>query len=355
MHRRRPVSHRRLRPTLWRRARITGIAVMIFLAWTGWYIKLAGHHLSLDRDSIPPNFWGATYSKKYALELGLDWQETYRAILDDLKIRSLRLPIYWDDIEKKEGLFDFSEYDWMLDEAAARGVSVIPVVGRRQPRWPECHEPAWTESLSPTDTDARHLAMSKITIDHLRHRGEIVSWQLENEYFLPWFGECPKANIDLLKEEIAYLRSVDARPILLTESGEFNTWRKASRFSDILGTTMYRVVWNEHLGYMRMPWPAWWYRAKAALIRRPLERAVVAELQAEPWPAQFKKVTEIDTKEASKSFSLQQLETNSELARRTGFTQAYFWGVEWWYWLKVNGDDSFWNEGKNIIQASHET
>jgi hypothetical protein len=154
----------------------------------------------------------------------------------------------------------------------------------------------------------------------------------------------------LLKKEITLLRERDTRPIILTDSGELNSWRKAARYSDTLGITIYRVVWNNYFGYFRWPWPAWLYTMKAKFAGKTTKTMIVAELQAEPWPAHFKKVQDISPEEAAKSFTVRQLETNAEIARRTGFQQTYFWGVEWWYWLKTKGDSSMWEAAKKIIQ-----
>ena len=65
--------------------------------------------------------FGATYSKEYAQSLGLDWKKAYTAVLDDLGIRLLRIPAYWDEIEPRPGQYDFSDVDWQLAEAGWRG------------------------------------------------------------------------------------------------------------------------------------------------------------------------------------------------------------------------------------------
>jgi hypothetical protein len=61
-------------------------------------------------------------------------------------------------------------------------------------------------------------------------------------------------------------------------------------------------------------------------------------------------VQNITASKAAKSFTVRQFTTNAEIARRTGFQQAYFWGVEWWYWLKVKGDSSIWDVARSTIQ-----
>ena len=47
--------------------------------------------------------WGVAFSKMFATEMGLDWRETYLAILDDLRVKRIRLPIYWQDVEAEAG------------------------------------------------------------------------------------------------------------------------------------------------------------------------------------------------------------------------------------------------------------
>ena len=34
---------------------------------------------------------------------------------------------------------------------------------------------------------------------------------------------------------------------------------------------------------------------------------------------------------------------------KTGFDTFYLWGVEWWYWLKLNGHDELWLEAKKLF------
>jgi len=335
----------------WRKRKRILLIIIALCVWLVWYVKFDGHHAVFKAQEVSSNFWGVTFSKKYAQELGLDWREAYIATIDDLGVKNIRLPVYWDDIEPQPGLFDFSEYEWMLKEGEARDVKFIVNIGRRLPRWPECHQPAWTGVLPEAHVDARHLVAAQTAFEFFREFDSIQYWQLENEYFFPWFGLCPEANPDLLQQEISYVRERDSRPIILTDSGELNSWRKAARYSDILGVTMYRVVWSNYFGYTRYPWPAALYRVKAAFADKDHSRMIVAELQAEPWPSHFQSVTAITPNEAAKSFSLRQFETNAEIARRTGFRQAYFWGVEWWYWMLKQGDSSMWEKAREIFKT----
>jgi hypothetical protein len=41
-----------------------------------------------------------------------------------------------------------------------------------------------------------------------------------------------------------------------------------------------------------------------------------------------------------------------EFAKQTGLDKFYFWGVEWWYWMKEKQNQpEIWNEAKNLFQG----
>ena len=133
--------------------------------------------------------FGITFSPEYARFLKLDWQKTYIDILDQLKVRHLRLPSNWEEIELSEGQFDFSTTDFMLDEASKRGAKVILVVGNKQPRWPECHTPLWAKALTLEKRQEKILNFIKIVVERYKDSSEVVAWEVENEPFLSFFGE----------------------------------------------------------------------------------------------------------------------------------------------------------------------
>ena len=85
--------------------------------------------------------YGMSFNTMYATELGLDWIETYDAIIDDLGVRHLRLAAHWPMIEPEKNEYNWVELDYQLAKAEASGTEVILAVGRRLPRWPECHVP----------------------------------------------------------------------------------------------------------------------------------------------------------------------------------------------------------------------
>ncbi len=327
------------------------ILLIIVSSW--YFFKIDRHFLTFQYTANQQSEWGITFSRPYAESLGVDWRQAYVALLDDLKIKNIRLPIYWSDIERADGVMDYSDYDWMLAEGEKRGVNFIAVVGRRLPRWPECHVPRWTGSLPEERIRDRELAMVTNTVQHFNNIQAIVSWQAENEYFVNWFGDCPKGDKEFLASVMARIRQVDTqRKIFLTDSGEFSTWSQVAGLSDNIGITMYRVAWNPSLGYTYTPWPAWLYRLKASWNKLAMSNTIVAELQAEPWPTASSSMKDLTVAEIQQSFPLQQLETNAELARRTGFSATYFWGAEWWYLRLLQGDNSYWETAKKIIHQT---
>ena len=77
--------------------------------------------LSWDLYSNKTEFvYGVSFSRFHSDELKLDWKKTYLAILDDLKVRRLRLTAHWPLTEPKDGVYNFSELDFQIKEAEKR-------------------------------------------------------------------------------------------------------------------------------------------------------------------------------------------------------------------------------------------
>ena len=130
-------------------------ATAVFLIGIGIFILIfSGKPTEL---AIGVESFGVTFSKKYALEMGLDWRAAYLAVLDDLKVKHLRIPAYWDEIESEEGKLNFSDLDWQLAEAERREAWVVLSIGYRLPRWPECHIPDWAKDKPRADFESRAL------------------------------------------------------------------------------------------------------------------------------------------------------------------------------------------------------
>jgi len=296
--------------------------------------------------------WGVTFSERYAKDLGLDWQRTFLAILDDLKVKKIRIIAYWDEVEPEKGKYNFNDLDWQIREIEKRGGEIIFAVGRRMPHWPECFEPNWAKGLSEKDKQTEIIAFLAETINHYKQRKSIKIWQIENEPFLRTFGKCPWPDVEFLEKEIALVRHLDfSRPIMITESGEFNTWVGGARRADIVGTSLYRKVWSKWFGYVKYPIPPVFYQRKSNLIKFlfDINEIMAIEVQAEPWGN--KPTQDMTPEEQDITMSFGQFNDVLEYTRKAGFDKAYLWGVEWGYWRKEKfGDDRFWNRTKELFK-----
>lgn len=294
--------------------------------------------------------WGLAFSKPFAIDMGLDWREAYIAILDDLKPKALRLPIYWQDVELEPGKYKFDDYDWMVKEAEKRNIKLVLVIGQKLPRWPECHLPNWAINLDSKNKQDSLLKLINELVERYKNLSNLWFWQVENEPFLP-FGECVNYDGSFLDQEIELVRREDPKhQIIVTDSGELSIWFQAAKRADVFGTTIYRIIYKEPIGYFKYPLPPkfFWFKANLVHLFYPGKPIIVSELQAEPWGPKL--IYDISLAEQEKSMNLKQFRDNIEYARAVGFPEVYLWGAEWWYWMKTKHQrPEFWQEAKSLI------
>lgn len=318
--------------------------VLLFLTALFIFFNLPGQTVRQDV------LLGITFSHRQAEALGLDWKEVYTALLDEMGVREIRLPVYWDLVEKERGTYDWSDVDWQLNEAKKRDAHIILTVGQRVPRWPECHLPEWTKN-DDTLRKERLVEFVGLAVDRYKNRDEIEMWQVENEAFLPFFGICPTLDVDVLDQEIAVVRSTDpTRPILMSDSGELSTWISAADRGDIFGTTMYRDIYKPGVGYYRYPIGPNFFKFKEWIARllTDQEEFYVIELQGEPWGPGW--IGHMPLDEQFKTMNEVQLRETLTYAQRVGFSRIYWWGAEWWYWLKEKqAYPAVWDEAKKAF------
>lgn len=324
---------------------ITILLILIVITSTFWVLDLP------ILFSSPNIQYGVTFSAPYVKSLGLDPEIVYQSLLTDLKVKKIRLPVYWNIVEERESKFNFQSLDRLLDIAKQHEVEVILAIGYKLPRWPECFQPSWALPLGQKDREEKILKYLEKTVDHFKDRREIVAWQIENEPYLN-FGLCEKLESNFLDREVALVRGKDSRMIILTDSGELSSWIEAMRKSDIMGTTLYRTVYAPIFGFFNYPIPPLAYNVKAQLIKRlfaPSSQGVfITELQAEPWPPE-KTLEQVKIEEQMKIFSLNHFKEVINYTKRTGFSIQYLWGVEWWYFMKVQGHPQYWEYAKSLF------
>lgn len=339
---------RRIKNAGWRRVLLitTSVVVSILILTT-----VIGRFIPEVENPV----YGVSFSKKYADELGLDWRETYQALLDDLKIRHYRLMSYWDEGEPERGKYHFDELDWQMEEAHKRGAKVSLSLGLRQPRWPECHRPTWYNDLSKVEQDDALFNYVGVVVDRYKDHPALLSYQLENEAVNSWFGTCTDKDIDQkrLAREFNYVKSLDNNTPVWMSLSDQHGLPIGKPVPDKYGYSVYRTVYNNKTGpfkfYITYPTPVWYHRGRAWWIKTFKDRDVfIHELQLEPWAPTA--TVEVSVEEQDKSMDLEQMEENVRFARQIGKEQIFTWGGEWWYWRKtVHNDPSVWEKARELL------
>jgi hypothetical protein len=287
--------------------------------------------------------FGLTFSEPYAESLGLARQEVFRALLRDLGLRVIRICAYWNRIEPRPDDFHFDSLERQIEEAASAGLEIIVTVGQKAPRWPEYHFPPWTDLRSP-DLKGQLFRMLGATVTHFR-AFPISVWQVENEPFVSFGG--PRIPEDLLRRELELVRSLDDRPVMLTDSADKGKWTRAARWCDVLGVNLYTRVWNGRR-YVDIDLSASDYRKKINEVALAGTPVIASELQSEPWGPRA--VTELPPAEAAMTMNPERLRANVQLAADAGFDTVLFWGGEWWYWLRESGDDTMFETAGQLVE-----
>ncbi len=297
---------------------------------------------------------GVTFSERYARELGVDPKVVFEKSLSELNIKRIKLPVYWDETELEPGQYDFTKTDGYLEMAKPYQTEILLSVGYKQPRWPECFAPEWTTKLTDEQFQQKIVEFVTATVKHYQSYEQIKYWQIENEPLLAW-GDCPKMarlTPELLAKEVAAVRAIDQRPIVLTDSGELRSWVDAMKPSDIFGFSLYRTVHNPIFGLVDYPLPPIYYQLKATISKIILGKSSnvwITELQTEPWSVTGAPLPEVELSEQRRVFPVNRMNEHVNFARETGFDRAYLWGVEWWYYMVQQNDSSYWQSAKQIF------
>lgn len=311
----------------------------------------------LAQKPIPEKItYGMSFNVMYAKELGLDWKETYDAILNDLGVRHLRLAAHWPMVEPENNTLNFEEMDYQIKRAEEVGAKVVFAIGRRLPRWPECHTPEWAKTIDDVERNAEQLSYMTAVVERYKDSPAIEYWQVENEPFLGVFAfeHCGPLDEDFLKKEVELVKQLDpTRSVLVTDSGNLGTWIGAYKAGDLFGTSVYVYFWNPELGQFRTILPPFVYRAKENLLalfygEKP---TFLIELSAEPWLVA--PVVEVPLDVQFGRMDLEKFEDILLYAKNTRYERQYLWGAEWWYWLSKNGHSEMWDRGKELYSTSN--
>lgn len=328
------------------------VFVMIFFAlviawplasWLSWSLTPAREKYT----------FATSFSVSQAELFKTDWKANYLALLDDMQIRQFRLMSYWNRYEPVRGEIDLSELDWQMDEAARRGAKVSLVVGLRQPRWPECHEPKWSTALPVNEWKQALYAYMEVVVKRYRNHPALESLQLENESQAWYFGDCRQQPDPVrVREEFDLVRRWTDKPVWMSLSDQYGMpWGYPG--ADAYGYSLYTKVYNNLIPgtYVNPSPPLWFHTGRGAIISAIYGKPLfLHELQLEPWGP--KNIVDLTRQEQDMTMSPDKIRYNLEFGRKLGVDQIYTWGSEWWYWRKINGDTRPWDTVKQAVAAS---
>lgn len=346
---------------------------VIFFMLISFAIVSDGHGITFG-----PTY-GTTFSPRQCEYLGLDWKETYQAILD-LPFDIIRLGAYWDDIEKEEGHFDFTDLDWQIAQAKERNLPVILTVGMKAPRWPEYHIPKWlmkkiklsygAEVSDNTLLQERTLLFIEQVVSRYRDEKIVRYWQVENEALNRFGGKRWRIDKEFLKKEAALVEKLDPqnREIILTAATYPNrflrflsrTFTKGDPLADsleggdILGVNVYPII-GQTTGcggfYLQSPQKdrLSYFEDLIRMGKEKQKSIWVMELQAEPWEPGFLAHRE---KEKPPSGWPEGTKLTLKELQSQGYRTFLFWGAEYWYHQKKEfGNSEWWETIEDILQA----
>lgn len=298
--------------------------------------------------------WGVTFSPVMVRQLGLDVRGAYESTLFALGAKIIRIPVYWEEIEPEQGKYDFSDYDYFVSRAKNADAKLLLVMGRKLPRIPECHMPFWAYYLSEKDQEDAVLAMMKTVVERYRESPNISAWQVENEPFRAYGSDCAEDKISVghIEKEVALVRSLDSRSVMLTDSGAQWWWFPSLKYADILGISM---NFQSRNGVAKKPYfsfgPGFYaFKAKFFGWWYPQKKIIVSELEMEPRGFNF--LPGLGMEGELRFIDQVEFRRRISYARRAGFETYYFEGVEWWYWLRTaKGSPDLWDQAGTLFKG----
>ena len=329
------------------------ICLYIFATMTTVAYGISRWHREKHADE--PLVLGATFIPNYAEYFELDAKETLQAMIDDLEFRQFRLVTYWKDYEPVEDEYDFTELDWQFDMVEQAGGQISLTLGLRQPRWPECHGPEWAMEKPYEEWTQDLNEYMGVVIDRYKDRQVLKEYQLENEYFLSVFGECPDFSRERLVDEFNYVKEKDpTRLVMVSRSNNATpSWPVGEPRADIVGASIYKRVYDKTVSkrYFEYPYPAWFYGFLAGATEITTStNTMIHELQTEAWLPEPYNMKDAPLEEMYKTFGPDDVADRIYYGIDTGIRRIDLWGMEWWYHLKENrGAPEIWDTAKEEL------
>lgn len=227
---------------------------------------------------------------------GLDSKKTLQELMK-LPFQHVRIPIPYDEVNPKKGVWDFSTRDYIVEQALKQKKIIHLQVGLKTIGYPEFNIPRWLSDLFPSLITPR----SKITptpqlqqylFEYLQKTAErffpvkeIASIHGENEAFSKRLhvSNFRSLSPNLVKQEVALIRNLDRyhRPII--QNFPFDTpeagFHSISQ-SDIIGINIYNQFFESEL-LKKIYWPA--MNLTIQTLKLLGKRIIITEFQVAPW------------------------------------------------------------------------
>ena len=311
---------------------------------------------------------GTSFSPRRCARFGLAVESVFQDVLE-LGVDPVRLSAYWDTISED----GFAQLDRLLDMAREANRSIVLTVGMKAIQWPEFYLPAGVAAdpgrggrigIQPGLASAVVDFVSKV-VARYRNHPSITAWQVENEPFNRSGSQSWWIDPGLVRREIATVRELDGRPIVLNAFSHFNRGVDAAsrphaaffglrrlvpereilnllRPQDVLGLDVYTSIastkaesdWADRAGS--------WLQA----ARRHGRDAWIIEAQAEPWEESGATWT------APLSFAPEDIGVVYRRLAAAGYSTILLWGCEYWFWRAAAGDARWLDEVRKILRAS---
>ena len=153
--------------------------------------------------------FGTTFSHRQLQHLSCSVSDALDKAIE-LNFDYLRICIYWDEIEKVEGEYDWSQLEKILAVCEKRQQSVVLTLGVKAPRYPEFHFPNWIENknLNNIKTQKKILNFVEKSVARFKNLACIKYYQIENEALDPSGPDDLTIPLSLLKKESFYQNSL---------------------------------------------------------------------------------------------------------------------------------------------------
>src|SRR3989338_7351353 len=267
--------------------------------------------------------YGVSYSFEQAGWYGHNPREDYVEMLEEFEFDWVRLPFFWNQmVDPATGEFNqnFENLKFAIAEAQKRNVGVIAAIGAKTPYFPEYHWPREIED---------QVKFGEIIDSDPKRRPIILNHAATGFYDTSW-----KKLLPILKEGDVF--AVNA--FFKTKGTDFIT-------AKFLGREIH-VLWPDHFVWPVQSWFV--FSPDFSKIKRQVEAngndLWVLEMQSEPY---IKKIEE--AKDPVPSFEPEDILAGEKFLRSYQIKSIGFWGVHFWQYREDNGDSSWKDKVKGIV------